>query len=79
MTKFIDLKEEVKIVKENVEFFRMVRKHIKEAYGAADEFYLSINENAIINALCYQYDVNRGEYDETAKYFNEYILGLIKR
>ena len=79
MPKFYDIKIELEIVKQEVEFFKMVRGAIKEAQQSAYDYNLGLNEDVIINRMCNRAGVSRDDYDATARYFNLYIMDLIKR
>lgn len=79
MPKLYDLKYELKVVEEEVAFFKMVRRAVKEAQQSALDYHLGINEDVIINRICARCGVEREDYDRTAKDFNLYILDLIKR
>ena len=79
MTKFYDVKSELKTVTAQVEFFKIVRRAIKDAQQSASDYHLGVNEDVIINKMCKQYSIPREEYDTISSYFNQYILDLIKR
>ena len=79
MSDFYNIDEELLVVIDDVEFFRFVRRQIKDSYSAAKEFHLSINEKVIIEKLCKDYDKDIKDYYQTNKYFNDYITNLIRR